>query len=119
VKVLVVDDHAIFRRMVKGMLPAGVNAIEAGNGEEAVAACQANADIKLILTDHNMPRMTGLDMVAALRQKNLLPGVPIVIVTSERDATLVAKAKGLGVENWLVKPFKKDELTAMVTKLVG
>ena len=101
------------------MLPTTVNAIEAGNGEEALVACAQNADIKLILTDQNMPRMTGLDMVASLRQKGLLPGVPIVIVTSERDASLVAKAKSLGIENWLVKPFKKDELTAMVKSLVG
>ncbi len=116
-KVLIVDDHAVFRRMVRSMLPQHLVPVEAENGEAAQAVYTANPDIRLILTDFNMPKINGLDMIVRLRAAGLPAATPIVFLSSERDPALLERATALGIREWLPKPFKKEQLTAVLAKL--
>jgi CheY-like chemotaxis protein len=113
-KVLIVDDHSVFRKVIRSMLDKSLPILEAADGVEGLALLKANPDITLVLSDYNMPKMNGLQMIEALRKE--MPGAKarVIIISSERDATLIEKAKGLGVLEWLPKPFKKEDLQSLM-----
>lgn len=110
-KVLVVDDSRTMRRMIlKHLTQLGINeAVEAGDGEEALAqlveSYKAKEKIDLILTDWNMPTMTGLDFVKAVRQRDFLAKVPIIMITTNNTKADVVAAVGAGINNYITKPF--------------
>ena len=114
-KALLVDDHDIFRKMVKRMLPPDFEPVEAVNGKEALEVLDKNPDIVIILADVNMPEMDGFAMVEVIKAEGKYTG-PIVFLSSERDQELIDRANSLGIEDWLPKPFKKDALQAVIAK---
>ncbi|TWW09914.1 response regulator [Planctomyces bekefii] len=115
-KILLVEDNAIMRRMLRAMLDPAIAVVEATNGEEGVAQIKAQSDITLILTDFNMPRMNGVQMVEIVRKECPNFQGKFVFTSSVRDKAIFDKAAELGVSSWLHKPFKKEELTAIVNK---
>jgi two-component system chemotaxis response regulator CheY len=117
--VLTVDDSPSVRQMVKIALgAAGYGVVEAGDGLEGLAAAKANA-VQLVVTDLNMPNMNGLEFIRALRQLPPYRGVPIVFLTTESDEAMKKDAKAAGATAWITKPFKQDQLVAIVRKLIG
>lgn len=117
-KVLVVDDSATVRQAVgAALIPAGFIVIEAVDGVEGAACIDASPDLALVICDMNMPRMNGLEMVEAVRRRPVPCTVPIVMLTTEGDPTLVARAKQAGAKGWIVKPFKPEMLVAAAKKL--
>lgn len=113
-KVLIVDDHAIMRRMVRAMLDKSWEVFEAGNGQEGLTVAQKNPDLGWVFTDYNMPSMNGLQMVEGIRRDVPGFGAKVVFISSERDASLIVAAKNLGITLWLPKPFKKDDLEQLL-----
>ncbi|WP_375456912.1 response regulator [uncultured Methylobacterium sp.] len=116
--VLAVDDSPSIRQMVKVVLgPAGHTVIEAGDGAEGLVKAKANP-VDIVITDLNMPVMDGLEMIRNLRGLPSLTGVPIVFLSTESDDGVKQKAKAAGATGWITKPFKPEQLLAVVSKLV-
>jgi len=114
VKVLVVDDSAVMRRIVKKALnEGGLSDIEeAENGKEALEKA-GNADI--VFTDWNMPVMDGLTFVKEFRKTSQ---TPIVMLTTEGGQKEVLEAMKSGVNDYIVKPFQPNVLLTKVRGLV-
>ncbi len=117
-KVLVVDDSMMVRQQVKRALGAADFVIvEAQDGMDALEKIMQNQDVCLIVCDVNMPRMGGLDFLEALRKIPVFVSVPVVMLTTEAQPDLVARAKGFGAKGWIIKPFKPELLVAAAQKL--
>jgi len=117
--ILSVDDSASIRQMVKLTLSgAGYNIVEAGDGVEALAKA-GSAEIHMVVTDLNMPNMDGLSLIRELRKLPAYKGVPIVFLTTESDEAKKAEAKQSGATGWITKPFKQEQLLAVVKKVLG
>lgn len=107
--ILVVDDnHNFAQSLIKYMLmPLGYKATHAKNGQIGLEmAVRYQPD--LILLDMNMPRMTGLRMLEALRQTDC--DAPVIFMTAEGSENVAVEAFRLGVKDYLAKPFSPDEL---------
>jgi two-component system chemotaxis response regulator CheY len=116
--VLTVDDSPSVCQMVKVVLsPGGHNVVAAGDGAAGLAKAKSQR-FDLILTDLNMPVMNGLEMIKAVRTLPNYVGVPIVFLTTESDGAIKSEAKAAGATGWLTKPFKPEQLHAVIEKLV-
>jgi two-component system, chemotaxis family, chemotaxis protein CheY len=109
-KILVVDDSATMRRIIKTLLNGlGITDIlEAGNGEEGVAALKNNMPVDIMMLDWNMPVMDGLTCLKAVRADATFKAVKIVMCTSESEKTKVVEALKEGANNYVVKPFTPE-----------
>jgi len=117
--ILTVDDSASIRQMVAMTLKsAGHEVLEAGNGAEGYDKATANT-VDAIITDLNMPVMNGIEFIRKYRQHPASKGVPIILLTTESDEELKRQAKEAGATGWIVKPFKQDQLLAVVKKVTG
>ncbi|MDH2309008.1 response regulator [Methylobacterium brachiatum] len=116
--VLVVDDSPSIRQMIKIVLgPAGHTVIEAEDGAEGLAKAKAET-INLVITDLNMPVMNGIEMIKQLRTVPSCAGVPILFLSTESDDSIKQQAKSAGATGWITKPFKPEQLLAVVSKLI-
>jgi two-component system chemotaxis response regulator CheY len=117
-KALVVDDSLTIRRIViKALGIVGINdAVEAGDGAEAVKAAEGD-QFDLILLDWNMPKMSGIDALRALRQAG--NKTPVIMVTTEAEKSRVIEAIKTGANDYLIKPFSPDQLAEKVKQLMG
>jgi two-component system chemotaxis response regulator CheY len=117
-RVLVVDDSETVRQQVRQALqPAGYDVVEAVDGMDGLEKIRSSGDIGLVLCDVNMPRMTGLEMIAKAHREGLT--TPIIMLTSEAQPSLVRRARESGAKGWIVKPFKVDLLLAAVSKIIS
>ena len=117
-KILVVDDSDTVRQQVRQSLgPAGYDILEAIDGLDGLEKLRGNTDLAAVLCDVNMPRMNGLDMIASAHSEGL--AIPILMLTSEGQPSLIRRAKESGARGWIVKPFKVDLLVAAVNKITS
>jgi two-component system chemotaxis response regulator CheY len=117
--ILTIDDSASIRQMVALTLSAaGHNVIEAGNGADGYDKAIAQP-VHAVLTDLNMPVMNGIEFIKKYRQHPSSKGVPIIFLTTESDDALKAEARAAGATGWIVKPFKQDQLVAVIKKVTG
>ena len=117
--ILTVDDSASVRQMVKLTLSgAGYTMIEACDGRDALAKA-GSAEVHMVVTDLNMPNMDGLALIRELRGLPAYKGVPIIFLTTESDDGKKAEAKQCGATAWITKPFKQEQLLAVVKKVLG
>ena len=121
--ILIADDSAMMRKVVQKNLAELVpdaNILGASDGNEAFKIFEANKDdIRLVLTDWNMPNLTGLELVRQLRMVDPEKTVPIVMVTSEATADKVKEAVLAGVNNYLVKPFTPESFKEKIGPFLG
>lgn len=107
-KILIVDDSMTMRRILRNVIhQLGYNdgdIIEAADGQEGWEAIQAN-DFDVVLTDWNMPIMSGLDLVKKIRGEDKYANLPIIMITTEGGKAEVVTALKAGVNNYIVKPF--------------
>lgn len=110
-KVLVVDDFATMRRILKGVLKeiGFTKIIEADDGSTALAVLKKDK-VGLIVSDWNMPEVTGLELLKAVRGDELMKKVPFLMVTAEGQKDSVVQAVQAGVDNYVVKPFTADTI---------
>ena len=117
-RILVVDDASFIRDMVKKhlrtLLP-GVTLFEAVDGQRAVALLKKQT-VDIILSDWEMPGMSGEELLTWVRAQPTLAQTPFVMVTSRGDREFVVKAVKAGVSDYLAKPFSPEELMNKVTK---
>ncbi|WP_054029675.1 response regulator [Desulfatitalea tepidiphila] len=118
-KIMTVDDSASVRQMVSFTLKgAGYEVSEAQDGRDALNKLNG-AGVQMVITDLNMPNMNGLELIKALRAKPECKFMPIVFLTTESQAEKKNEAKAAGATGWIVKPFKPDQLLAVVKKVLG
>lgn len=114
--ILVIDDSMMVRKQVGNALKAhGYNIVEAVDGLDALEKLASNPETRLVVCDVNMPRMNGLEFLEQLATRKT--SVPVVMLTTEGQPELIARAKALGAVGWLVKPFKPEFLLATAKKL--
>ncbi|PKK90813.1 MAG: hypothetical protein CVV64_08005 [Candidatus Wallbacteria bacterium HGW-Wallbacteria-1] len=116
-RILVVDDSRAMRSYVNSLIKERYDTVLAQDGQEALEIFNDNfGAFDFILTDMNMPRMDGISLVKAVREQN--PIIPIVMLTTESDEKDKEQGFSAGVNNYLTKPFKPDELTSMIDSLI-
>jgi|HubBroStandDraft_2_1064218.scaffolds.fasta_scaffold422483_1 two-component system chemotaxis response regulator CheY len=117
-RILVVDDSLMVRQQVgRALTGAGFPIIEACDGLDAHQKLAATPDVRLIVCDVNMPRMNGIEFLEKLSASGSM--IPAVMLTTEGQPELIARAKALGAKGWIVKPFKPEMLIAAVKKLTA
>jgi two-component system chemotaxis response regulator CheY len=117
--VLVVDDSISLRQSVRFTLEqGGYSVLEAADGVEGLSK-QATGKLDLVITDVNMPNMDGLTMVKKIREGGTNKFVPILVLTTESQGSVVDEGKKAGATGWIVKPFKSDKLLETVHKVLG
>ena len=118
--VLVVDDSLTVRQQVGLTLTsAGYQIVEACDGQEAVDALRAHAEVAMVLCDVTMPGMDGLEFLETIKGDAAGPPVPVVMLTTDGSPDLIARAKRAGAKGWIVKPFQTDLLLAAVRRIAG
>jgi two-component system, chemotaxis family, chemotaxis protein CheY len=118
--VLIVDDFATMRRIVKNILRqlGFTNIIEADDGKAALYILKKEK-IDLILSDWNMPEMPGIELLKAVRSDDELKDIPFLMVTAEADKENIIEAVKLGVSNYIVKPFTAETMSEKLGKMFG
>lgn len=117
--ILTVDDSASVRQMVSMTLSAaGYTMLEAVDGADGYAKA-TGAKIDAVVTDLNMPNMNGIEFIKKYRTHPSSKGVPIIFLTTESDEGMKSQAKAAGATAWIVKPFKQEQLLAVVKKVAG
>ena len=110
-KALVIDDSRTMRRIVSSVLRGiGYEAIEAGDGQEALDALQANDGVVLCCIDWNMPVMDGLTFVTKVRERAEWRDITLMMVTTEGEHAQIVRALAAGAHEYLIKPFTPDAL---------
>jgi two-component system chemotaxis response regulator CheY len=117
-KILVVDDMATMRRIVKNILKqlGFANVEEAENGQEALQKLRADT-YGFVVSDWNMPVMTGIDMLRAIRADEKLKLIPVLMVTAEAQQANLVEAIQAGVSNYIVKPFTAETMQEKLGKI--
>lgn len=116
--ILAVDDSVSMRQLVSFTLSeAGFDVIEAVDGQEALDKAQTErAD--LVLTDVNMPRMDGIELIRNLRQLPAYKFTPMLLLTTESANDKKAEGKAAGATGWLVKPFDPEQLVSTINRVI-
>lgn len=119
IKILIVDDFATMRRIVKNILTqmGFKNFIEADDGTSAWDILQKEPDIKLIVSDWNMPQMTGLELLKKVRADERFADIPFLMVTAEAQKENIVEAVKHKVSNYIVKPFTPEVLNEKIEKI--
>ena len=111
VQVLVVDDSHAMRMMLSNMLTEmGFEVAQAQHGQEGLEHLTGHPDTALALVDWNMPVMTGIEMVEAVRRDSALSRVKLMMVTTESEHGQIVRALAAGAHEYLIKPFTADAL---------
>ncbi len=117
-KILVVDDFATMRRIVKNLLrELGFNnTVEADDGKTALPKLQEGG-FDFLVTDWNMPGMTGIDLLKAVRADSKLANLPVLMVTAEAKREQIIMAAQAGVNGYVIKPFTAATLKEKIEKV--
>lgn len=118
-RILVVDDFATMRKVIRNLLKqvGYENILEAENGEAALAVLKAQK-VDFVISDWNMPTMTGLDLLKAIRADGDLGKTPFLMVTAEALKDNIVEAVKAGVDNYIVKPFTAEVLNEKIGKIL-
>jgi len=118
-KILVVDDFPTMRRIVKTLLKQNGfhNFVDAEDGEQAYRILQEHGDFEMIISDWNMPNMTGLEFLKTVRSDAKFKHLPFLMVTAEAEKENIIEAVKSGVSNYIVKPFTGQALKDKLEKI--
>jgi two-component system chemotaxis response regulator CheY len=117
-KILVGDDFSTMRRIIKNLLRdlEFTNTVEADDGKTALPILQAGG-IDFLVTDWNMPGMTGIDLLKAVRSDPELVDLPVLMVTAEAKREQIIMAAQAGVNGYVIKPFTAATLKEKIDKV--
>ena len=117
-KILVVDDFSTMRRIVKNLLAdlGYTNVVEADDGNTALPILKAGG-IEFVVTDWNMPGMTGIDLLKTIRADARLKALPVLMVTAEAQRDQIIEAAKAGVNGYIIKPFTAVTLKEKIDKI--
>ena len=115
---LVVDDFSTMRRIVRNLLKelGFTNVQEAEDGVDALAKLRADT-FDFVVSDWNMPNMTGIDLLRAIRADDKLKHLPVLMVTAEAKKENIIEAAKAGASGYVVKPFTAATLDEKLKKI--
>jgi two-component system chemotaxis response regulator CheY len=118
-KILIVDDFPTMRKIVRQVLrQLGYdNVQEAEDGEAALRILRQKSDFQFVISDWNMPNITGIELLKAVRADPQLRGLPFLMVTAEADKENIVEAVKSGVSSYIVKPFNAATLKEKIEKI--
>jgi len=118
IKILVVDDFSTMRRIIKNLLKelGLTNVVEADDGATALPILKQGG-IEFLITDWNMPNMTGIDLLKHVRSDPNLSSIPVLMVTAEAKREQIIAAAQAGVNGYVVKPFTAVTLKEKIDKI--
>lgn len=119
IRILVVDDFATMRKVIRNLLKqiGYENVVEAENGQIAMKTLKSQ-QVDFIVSDWNMPTMSGLELLKAVRADGDLSKTPFLMVTAEALKENVIEAVKAGVNNYIVKPFTAEVLEDKIKKII-
>ena len=117
-KILIADDFSTMRRIIKNLLRdlGFTNTSEADDGLTALPMLQSGA-FDFLVTDWNMPGMSGIDLLRQVRQDERLKSLPVLMVTAEAKREQIIEAAQAGVNGYVVKPFTAQALKEKIEKI--
>lgn len=117
-KILVVDDFSTMRRIIKNLLRdlGFTNTHEADDGNTALPVLKSGG-FDFLVTDWNMPGMTGIELLKAVRSDPALSSLPVLMVTAESKRDQIIEAAQAGVNGYVVKPFTAATLEEKISKI--
>ncbi|MGE1156817.1 MULTISPECIES: chemotaxis response regulator CheY [Pseudomonas] len=117
-KILIVDDFSTMRRIIKNLLRdlGFTNTVEADDGITAIPILNSGS-IDFLVTDWNMPGMTGIDLLRHVRADEKLRSLPVLMVTAEAKREQIIEAAQAGVNGYVVKPFTALALKEKIEKI--
>ena len=116
---LVVDDSSVIRKVARSILETlHFEVSEADGGQEAIAHCKARTP-DIVLLDWAMPGMAGLEVLGALRLANLKRKPYVIYCTTENDPTELTRAFAAGADDYVLKPYDRESLTAKLTDIAA
>jgi two-component system, chemotaxis family, chemotaxis protein CheY len=117
---LVVDDSSTMRRIIINTLNklGHMEVVEASNGREGLERLAATP-VDVIITDWNMPEMTGIEFIRSVRANDKLPQVPVLMVTTNAAKDDIVEALRAGVNNYVVKPFTPDTMKEKIESVTA
>ena len=119
-KVIVVDDSRTARlQVINALAGTTFQVVEAVDGVDGMEKLASHPDAAVVICDVNMPKMSGLEMLAEAMKGESSRGIPFLMLTTEAQPELVQQAKQAGAKAWIIKPFKHDLLLAVVQRLAG
>lgn len=117
-KILIVDDFSTMRRIIKNLLRdlGFTNTTEADDGQTALPVLKSG-NFDFLITDWNMPGMTGIELLKAVREAPDLNSLPVLMVTAEAKKDQIIEAAQAGVNGYVVKPFTATVLQEKIEKI--
>ncbi len=117
-KILIVDDFSTMRRIIKNLLRdlGFTNTHEADDGSTALPMLKSG-DFDFLVTDWNMPGMSGIDLLKEVRSDGKLASLPVLMVTAEAKRDQIIEAAQAGVNGYVVKPFTAQVLKEKIDKI--
>lgn len=116
--ILSVDDSESILAVVSSTLEDEYEIISASDGAEAIGKLNGNVHIDLIITDLNMPKADGIQVIKAARAMDQFKLTPILMLTTESQMQKKQEAKEAGATGWIVKPFEPENLKTVVKKVL-
>ncbi|EXF95921.1 chemotaxis protein CheY [Pseudomonas fluorescens HK44] len=118
-KILIVDDFATMRRIIKTLLRdlGFTNTLEADDGTSALPMLQ-NGSFDFLITDWNMPGMSGIDLLSYVRADDRIKHLPVLMVTAEAKREQIINAAQAGVNGYVIKPFTAQVLKGKIEKIL-
>jgi two-component system chemotaxis response regulator CheY len=118
-KFLVVDDFSTMRRIVRNLLKelGYTNVDEAEDGVVALQKLKAAGNFQFVVTDWNMPNMTGIELLKAIRADATLKHLPVLMITAEAKKENIVEAAQNGASGYIVKPFTAATLDEKMVKI--
>ncbi|ACX95567.1 chemotaxis response regulator CheY [Halothiobacillus neapolitanus] len=117
-KILVVDDFSTMRRIIKNLLKElGFSNIEEADDGTTALPMLKQGKFDFLVTDWNMPGMTGIDLLKAVRADPALVNLPVLMVTAEAKREQIIMAAQAGVNGYVVKPFNGPTLKEKIDKI--
>jgi len=117
--ILTVDDSPSIRMMVSFTLKEkGYRVIEAQDGKEGLARMKEE-NVDMVITDLNMPNLDGIGLIRGIRANPISKFTPIIMLTTESQDTRKQEGRQAGASGWIVKPFRPEQLLAVVKKVIG
>jgi|ERR1044072_1348051 CheY-like chemotaxis protein len=124
-RVLVADDDPVIRRLLTvSVKKSGYTPVEVTDGREAYRTLQADAGFKAAIFDMKMPYLEGIDVIRYMRTEKRLMRIPVMMITSESDFSVMTNSFAAGATFYLAKPFTAERLQTTLsmlfnTKLAG
>lgn len=117
--ILIADDSESIRVVVGlALREAGFTVIVAKDGQDALDLLKQNEQVSLIISDLNMPILDGILFLKEVRKLDTFKYLPFLILTTESQDSKKMEAKNAGATGWIIKPFVKEKLIAVVNKVI-